>query len=877
MLKDLHIEKFGHFQDYSVELSPGFVVFYGANEAGKSTLTAFIESLLFGFRNKNQKKMAHYQNGQALISGTLTLKTEKFGELKIKRSKDKTASLSIRNEWGEEVDPEVLDRYLKGMTREHFLELQEFNQEQLHELTATTKEEWQQLFYTLSGSGSLTLYRISKSFEKRAEEIYTPQSKKREMDQLVQDYRALADKKKVLKEQEVDYLNILKQKDTLGEKLEKLEGTYQKALEDYHHKEQLMSLEGTYQRYKALEELAQEEETPLTKEDRLFVSQAPDRLANLREEETLYQERLKEAEEEGQINQERYKVLQAFEENLLEGQEELEAIQQEESYFNHLKESNGQLLGRLLLYKEEHHLPEDWQGELALEEENFDQVIALKEEREHLAYQEKEAKEALEKAKVDLGKDSQDKKKKKLMDYVSTLSGIGLAGIAFCMTSLGVFRFVLAVIFFCLFLSRVYLTVKVDKMKAELSESMGAKESLAQERLQSIQRKKECVEEDLERILANATFPISDRDDLIDSKQFESGRDLLDQVRKGQIEVQQLAEEKKQVVNRVRKSLSPLFEQIPVKNAENSLESLLKDVRAYRQEGQSLGQQLAEKEKTLSLYRQQLARLSDEMTRIQERLIKLEDLVQVDDVKSLLEQVERDSKRQEAKASRLHFKEIMGDYLKSLEEMDQPIEASDLIQQKEYLKNLFATKQECQKEWMEVSSRLKQMEEDGRYEEVLSESEEVRQEIREKMKEWASNQLALSWVQTALDLRLGQSIQTVFKRAEGYLVRLTEGRYVRLVSKGKQLDVLSKDGDRYALKDLSVGTVEQLYTALRLAMAHGEELPLLIDDAFVNFDPVRRREAYELLKELGQKQQILLMTFDHLACQYADQVVELGS
>jgi uncharacterized protein YhaN len=49
----LKIKGFGRFSNTSIELSPGLNVIFGGNEAGKSTLHRFIESILFGFWEPN--------------------------------------------------------------------------------------------------------------------------------------------------------------------------------------------------------------------------------------------------------------------------------------------------------------------------------------------------------------------------------------------------------------------------------------------------------------------------------------------------------------------------------------------------------------------------------------------------------------------------------------------------------------------------------------------------------------------------------------------------------------------------------------------------------------------------------------------------------
>ena len=50
VLKRLHLISFGKFQDYVLNLEDGLNLITGPNEAGKSTIGAFIEGVFYGFR-----------------------------------------------------------------------------------------------------------------------------------------------------------------------------------------------------------------------------------------------------------------------------------------------------------------------------------------------------------------------------------------------------------------------------------------------------------------------------------------------------------------------------------------------------------------------------------------------------------------------------------------------------------------------------------------------------------------------------------------------------------------------------------------------------------------------------------------------------------
>lgn len=53
-IKKIHIDCFGKFEDYDLELSDGLNVIYGQNEDGKSTLMAFILMMFYGYSGKSR-------------------------------------------------------------------------------------------------------------------------------------------------------------------------------------------------------------------------------------------------------------------------------------------------------------------------------------------------------------------------------------------------------------------------------------------------------------------------------------------------------------------------------------------------------------------------------------------------------------------------------------------------------------------------------------------------------------------------------------------------------------------------------------------------------------------------------------------------------
>ncbi|MDT7703866.1 MAG: hypothetical protein QOJ30_6191 [Pseudonocardiales bacterium] len=114
--------------------------------------------------------------------------------------------------------------------------------------------------------------------------------------------------------------------------------------------------------------------------------------------------------------------------------------------------------------------------------------------------------------------------------------------------------------------------------------------------------------------------------------------------------------------------------------------------------------------------------------------------------------------------------------------------------------------------------------------------------------------------------------------AGGLLERLTGGRFtgLRPGEGGRTLVAVRADGEELTPDQLSEGTADQAFLALRLAgvvalQAEREAdglppVPVVLDDVLMTFDDGRAAAALGLLADLGQRWQVVLLTHhDHLA------------
>jgi uncharacterized protein YhaN len=94
-LRSLSIEGFGHFQSFSLtDFGPGLTVLAGPNEAGKSTLVAFVRFVLFGHTAHRIADRSQALAGGRL-GGRLTLEGPRGG-LEIERFEGRTGGVMVR-------------------------------------------------------------------------------------------------------------------------------------------------------------------------------------------------------------------------------------------------------------------------------------------------------------------------------------------------------------------------------------------------------------------------------------------------------------------------------------------------------------------------------------------------------------------------------------------------------------------------------------------------------------------------------------------------------------------------------------------------------------------------------------------------------------
>ncbi|MCD4806061.1 MAG: AAA family ATPase [Methanococcoides sp.] len=166
-----------------------------------------------------------------------------------------------------------------------------------------------------------------------------------------------------------------------------------------------------------------------------------------------------------------------------------------------------------------------------------------------------------------------------------------------------------------------------------------------------------------------------------------------------------------------------------------------------------------------------------------------------------------------------------------------------------------------------IRNQIKQLEGYNEGSALRLKLESLKEGLNERSREWATYSVAQHILSKAMERYERERQPDVITEAQSFFSNITGGKYERLYSPLGSSDIFVEDGagKRKDIIELSRGTAEQLYLALRFGFIkelgkHSESLPIVFDDILVNFDPVRSRNAISSINELSLSNQVLYFT-----------------
>ncbi|HET8570816.1 MAG TPA: AAA family ATPase [Candidatus Limnocylindria bacterium] len=137
----------------------------------------------------------------------------------------------------------------------------------------------------------------------------------------------------------------------------------------------------------------------------------------------------------------------------------------------------------------------------------------------------------------------------------------------------------------------------------------------------------------------------------------------------------------------------------------------------------------------------------------------------------------------------------------------------------------------------------------------------------EESRQWAVRAIALALLSETRQRYERERQPQVVHDAQRFFASITDGRYARIVAPPGESNVRvePESGSPRTTEELSRGTAEQLYLALRFGLIeqfarNAEGLPVVMDDILVNFDRQRATRAARAIRDLATRHQIVFFT-----------------
>jgi uncharacterized protein YhaN len=169
-----------------------------------------------------------------------------------------------------------------------------------------------------------------------------------------------------------------------------------------------------------------------------------------------------------------------------------------------------------------------------------------------------------------------------------------------------------------------------------------------------------------------------------------------------------------------------------------------------------------------------------------------------------------------------------------------------------------------------LKEQLRAIEDSRQLESNRTELDSIKKRLHRLSREWTRRRLALHLLDQAVAKFEKERRPGVIKTASEYFKILTSGAYVDVLQRleDNSIVVNGADGSVKQVDELSRGTREELLLCMRLGVVAefektAESLPLILDDVLVDFDDIRRSETVKMLAKFAKNRQVIIMSCHH--------------
>lgn len=923
-IKEIEIYGYGKWARKRFPELADMQIFLGNNEAGKSTLSSFINTIFFGFPSTRKKDINTYVPKQGEVyGGKLTLSGTRFGEVTIERVKDKNRGKALlTHPNGQQEVVENLAVYLLGVDRDTYELIYTFRLDSLLELMKIKRSDLNRYLFSIGTTGSEKLLQLADEFRSQAQKEFKPNGTIPPLNKKIKETEALQLKLQEARKNNGNYERLLLDDAAVKQRIEETTLLQQEREEERNELSESIRLSDYYREWQRLsKKVASVELSELPPDAASRFEKLQEKIAQGLQKQTELQERLRNLERQIQ----EYSHTDWFQERRGEITALHNGLQDTASLFSQrdfLEQDLQQLKLELFRLRQEAGVRIDQRLPVleTSDREAGEKLWADKQQQEaqlagiqrqvDMMEQQLEAAEATlstlkqqavsaatyqkwEQQARTAGAAAPSKKTPGLNKALFLVGAVAAGLLGFLMPEYRLYLWGIAAVGVAAFLilgresgpsagqttqaGPDLFSLDSYVKQAALRERMAEVESQArtqQEELLQLLNQQEMLEQEaaqkqqqIQDWLQQRSFPDHfELDTILASNPGEA-------LARKEEEISERVRQIKEIQERLtcwEGQATPLrtrfqLEHLDGKAFLNRIPEIYQALLIEENMAQNTCEKMKENQSELAAIQAQLA---DDQAKRKLFLDQAHVETEAEFYRLLhaLEERDADQKRLEFLDEQLEDKKAL-----LAKHPDKEAAQARLTDIQEQLPRLMQDLKDLQKREVVLRLQIDTLEAGGTYSSLLQEYAMAETELREMIVSWASKVMAAEWIEGSLRQGKDDRLPLIQEDMNAAFQRLTLGAYKKVTFLKNGLKVQRADGVAFQPHELSQGTVEQLYVALRLAFikntADLNNMPILVDDSFVNFDPERKQVVLELLAELSKQVQVLFFTFDEKAAE----------
>ncbi|EAH4076234.1 hypothetical protein EDX87_10065 [Listeria monocytogenes] len=888
-ITSIDIIGYGKWSDAHFNNIANFQVFYGENEAGKSTIMAFIHSILFGFPTKQQSIPRMEPKNGGPYGGRLTLEDTPLGKVIIERLKGKaTGDVRIYYGDGQTAGEEKLPEIIGEIDRNTYEAIFSFDIHGLQNIHQWKKKEFERYLLATGTTGSDALLKAAEALQKKLDSLYKPSGRNPLINQQLKKVKEAQQAFQNAKKQNAQYEELINEKEQAIVRQTELQKEKTTMRVELDALATLADLWPLYQEWKALSNKASETTEATFPPDGVI------RLEHLNLREKEWQNQLIQLEERQKnlISNNNYEHSAFFAEN-----------EAEVTYLIETYAAFGEREIQLKNLKQEIKFQQvDTKQPLRIWSSELEQtMIHLKEkEQSHKEQQHdiqlklkftNDSEEKLQKKIDQIEAEMWDNKtfqqaKEKLQDSpktskTKTMVSLGIFAVAFVLMIVFQAIWSVALVFVsALIVGYAFITTgKASPTNNEQILAFLEQKKIRQEWQQLLNEMDMVASQIAELRAAENKLSENIYQHTMELRHFFSDLGINSEPSSNwlyELSVYKKNSEKRQLAMELISKLEPLVEKqeayrarlenlkLPIEytDTEEKITFLRQGLLYYRNhltENAKLAEKLEQVTMQLDLVKQDLLLVKKEKADLLERA----NVSNEEDFCMAAMRVKEEQKWRERLV--LIEAQLEPEKREALNRYENQATIKEKeLQLEESLRQIELEHEQLHASLAAQNHAIDKLEEGGTFAVLMQEFYSEKSKLQQISAEWTETKLALQMLQNTMQQLQEGKLPKTLKLASEYFNHLTSGNYRKVYLQDNRLQVESKDRIPFFPEELSQATKEQLYLAIRFALIdviHKDfPLPIIIDDGFVHFDSSRMGQMMQLLQKRKSENQVIFFT-----------------